>query len=130
MDSYSRRRRIHLLRQAKQICVQHGAAGLRTSTMAPLSHVRFWVFRSSWWPPLSLYLGYAIHKIAKMEHGAGKAARSKPCAMRWKQHRALEETEEDHEGDPIVYPEMELESEKENKDQNQSKPKHDGRRRI
>lgn len=27
--SYSRRRRIHLLRRAKQICVQHGAAGLR-----------------------------------------------------------------------------------------------------
>ncbi|TKC52425.1 hypothetical protein EI555_009982 [Monodon monoceros] len=44
--------------------------------------------------PSVMYLGYAIHKVAKMEHGEAdkKAHRSKPYAMHWKQHQALEET--------------------------------------
>ena len=121
--------------QSKFVCntKQPGCENVCYDAFAPLSHVRFWVFQIILVAtPSVMYLGYAIHKIAKMEHGDAdkKAARSKPYAMRWKQHRALEETEEDHEEDPMMYPEMELESEKENKDQNQSKPKHDGRRRI
>ncbi|KAI4533676.1 gap junction gamma-1 protein [Ovis aries] len=121
--------------QSKFVCntEQPGCENVCYDAFAPLSHVRFWVFQIILVAtPSVMYLGYAIHKIAKMEHGDAdkKAARSKPYAMRWKQHRALEETEEDHEEDPMMYPEMELESEKENKDQNQSKPKHDGRRRI
>ncbi|OBS58608.1 hypothetical protein A6R68_10268 [Neotoma lepida] len=121
--------------QSKFVCntEQPGCENVCYDAFAPLSHVRFWVFQIILVAtPSVMYLGYAIHKIAKMEHGEAdkKAARSKPYAMRWKQHRALEETEEDHEEDPMMYPEMELESEKENKEQSQPKPKHDGRRRI
>ncbi|OPJ71558.1 gap junction gamma-1 protein [Patagioenas fasciata monilis] len=80
-----------------------------------------------------MYLGYAIHKIARMvEHSeADRRIRSKSFSTRWKQHRGLEETEEDHEEDPMMYPEIELESERENKEQQPAaKAKHDGRRRI
>ncbi|ERE77622.1 gap junction gamma-1 protein [Cricetulus griseus] len=82
--------------------------------------MHFWVFQIiQVATPSVMYLGYAIHKIAKMEPGEAdkKAARIKPYAMPWKQHRALEETKEDYEEDPMMYPEMELESEKENKEQ-------------
>ncbi|KAK9396804.1 gap junction gamma-1 protein [Crotalus adamanteus] len=77
-----------------------------------------------------MYLGYAAHKIARIvEHGeTERKLRSKPLLMRWKQHRGLEEAEDDNEEDPMMYPEIEVESERENK-QNPSftKIKHDVR---
>lgn len=77
------------------------------------SHVRFQVFQIVLVAtPSVMNLGNGLHKITKMEHDkAGKkAAGSKPCAERWKQHRAHQETEEDHGKDPMMYPEMEVES--------------------
>ncbi|NXT28553.1 CXG1 protein, partial [Syrrhaptes paradoxus] len=122
--------------QSKFVCntEQPGCENVCYDAFAPLSHVRFWVFQIILIAtPSVMYLGYAIHKIARMvEHGeADRRIRSKSFSMRWKQHRGLEETEEDHEEDPMMYPEIELESERENKEQQApAKAKHDGRRRI
>ncbi|NXW58956.1 CXG1 protein, partial [Eurystomus gularis] len=122
--------------QSKFVCntEQPGCENVCYDAFAPLSHVRFWVFQIILVAtPSVMYLGYAIHKIARMvEHGeADRRIRSKSFSMRWKQHRGLEETEEDHEEDPMMYPEIELESERENKEQQPpAKAKHDGRRRI
>lgn len=122
--------------QSKFVCntEQPGCENVCYDAFAPLSHVRFWVFQiilvST---PSVMYLGYAIHKIARMvEHGeTERKIRSKPFPMRWKQHRGLEEAEDDHEEDPMMYPEIELESERENKENPPpAKAKHDGRRRI
>ncbi|KFP54420.1 Gap junction gamma-1 protein, partial [Cathartes aura] len=122
--------------QSKFVCntEQPGCENVCYDAFAPLSHVRFWVFQIILVAtPSVMYLGYAIHKIARMvEHSeADRRIRSKSFSMRWKQHRGLEETEEDHEEDPMMYPEIELESERENKEQQApAKAKHDGRRRI
>ncbi|KAK1210427.1 CXG1 protein, partial [Pygoscelis papua] len=122
--------------QSKFVCntEQPGCENVCYDAFAPLSHVRFWVFQIILVAtPSVMYLGYAIHKIARMvEHGeADRRIRSKSFSMRWKQHRGLEETEKDHEEDPMMYPEIELESERENKEQQApAKAKHDGRRRI
>ncbi|KAM6399275.1 gap junction gamma-1 protein [Rhynochetos jubatus] len=122
--------------QSKFVCntEQPGCENVCYDAFAPLSHVRFWVFQIILIAtPSVMYLGYAIHKIARMvEHGeTDRRIRSKSFSMRWKQHRGLEETEEDHEEDPMMYPEIELESERENKEQQApAKAKHDGRRRI
>ncbi|NXA56031.1 CXG1 protein, partial [Nothocercus julius] len=122
--------------QSKFVCntEQPGCENVCYDAFAPLSHVRFWVFQIILVAtPSVMYLGYAIHKIARMvEHSeADRRTRSKSFSMRWKQHRGLEETEEDHEEDPMMYPEIELESERENKEQPApAKAKHDGRRRI
>ncbi|KFW70181.1 Gap junction gamma-1 protein [Pygoscelis adeliae] len=122
--------------QSKFVCntEQPGCENVCYDAFAPLSHVRFWVFQIILVAtPSVMYLGYAIHKIARMvEHGeADRRIRSKSFSMRWKQHRGLEEAEEDHEEDPMMYPEIELESERENKEQQApAKAKHDGRRRI
>ncbi|NXW52332.1 CXG1 protein, partial [Nyctiprogne leucopyga] len=122
--------------QSKFVCntEQPGCENVCYDAFAPLSHVRFWVFQIILVAtPSVMYLGYAIHKIARMvEHSeTDRRSRNKSFSMRWKQHRGLEETEEDHEEDPMMYPEIELESERENKEQQApAKAKHDGRRRI
>ncbi|XP_064030641.1 gap junction gamma-1 protein [Pogoniulus pusillus] len=122
--------------QSKFVCntEQPGCENVCYDAFAPLSHVRFWVFQIILVAtPSVMYLGYAIHKIARMvEHGeADRRSRGKGFSVRWKQHRGLEDAEEDHEEDPMMYPEMELESERENKEQQApAKAKHDGRRRI
>ncbi|XP_061224897.1 gap junction gamma-1 protein [Neopsephotus bourkii] len=122
--------------QSKFVCntEQPGCENVCYDAFAPLSHVRFWVFQIILVAtPSVMYLGYAIHKIARMveRSEADRRIRSKSFSMRWKQHRGLEEAEEDHEEDPMMYPEIELESERENKEQQApGKAKHDGRRRI
>ncbi|NXC37537.1 CXG1 protein, partial [Penelope pileata] len=122
--------------QSKFVCntEQPGCENVCYDAFAPLSHVRFWVFQIILVAtPSVMYLGYAIHKIARtVEHGdADRRIRSKSFSVRWKQHRGLEEAEDDHEEDPMMYPEMELESERENKEPRAgAKAKHDGRRRI
>uniref|UniRef100_A0A8C3KU89 Gap junction protein n=1 Tax=Chrysolophus pictus TaxID=9089 RepID=A0A8C3KU89_CHRPC len=122
--------------QSKFVCntEQPGCENVCYDAFAPLSHVRFWVFQIILVAtPSVMYLGYAIHKIARMvEHSdVDRRFRSKSFSTRWKQHRGLEEAEDDHEEDPMMYPEIELESERENKEQQPPpKAKHDGRRRI
>ncbi|KFV18148.1 Gap junction gamma-1 protein, partial [Tauraco erythrolophus] len=104
--------------QSKFVCntEQPGCENVCYDAFAPLSHVRFWVFQIILVAtPSVMYLGYAIHKIARMvEHSeADRRIRGKSFSMRWKQHQ------------------MELENERENKEQQvPAKGKHDGRRRI
>ncbi|NXM31539.1 CXG1 protein, partial [Oxyruncus cristatus] len=122
--------------QSKFVCntEQPGCENVCYDAFAPLSHVRFWVFQIILVAtPSVLYLGYAIHKIARLvEHGeAGRRGRRRSLPIRWKQHRGLEEAEGDHEEDPMMYPEMEVESVRESKEkQSPAKAKHDGRRQI
>ncbi|KAM8947764.1 gap junction gamma-1 protein [Pelodytes ibericus] len=121
--------------QAKFVCntEQPGCENVCYDAFAPLSHVRFWVFQIILVAtPSLLYLCYAIHKIARTEEQNEYDKRTKPRSfpLRWKQHRGLEEAEDDNEEDPMMYPETELESERGNREVNRSKVKHDGRRRI
>ncbi|XP_007899685.1 gap junction gamma-1 protein [Callorhinchus milii] len=118
--------------QAKFVCntAQPGCENVCYDAFAPLSHVRFWVFQIILiTTPSVMYLGYAIHKIAKTEEDEERKKKKPVYAVRWKQHRALEEAEEDAIEDPILYPEIEIDNEKENKDQKKMH-KHDGRCRI
>ncbi|XP_069809417.1 gap junction gamma-1 protein isoform X2 [Dendropsophus ebraccatus] len=119
--------------QSKFMCntEQPGCENICYDTFAPLSHVRFWVFQIILvaTPPL-LYLGYAVHKIAKLEerNEHDRKARVRSSSLRWKQNRALEEVEDDNEEEPMMYPETEPDSDRGKL--NHSKIKHDGRRRI
>ncbi|XP_078501273.1 gap junction gamma-1 protein [Lissotriton helveticus] len=119
--------------QSKFVCNTQspGCENVCYDAFAPLSHVRFWVFQIILvTTPSLLYLCYAIHKIARMAERNEKRSKGKNMAVRWKRNRALEETEDDHEEDPMMYPEMEMESEKEIQSPDNDKTKHDGRRRI
>ncbi|KFP81980.1 Gap junction gamma-1 protein, partial [Acanthisitta chloris] len=63
--------------QSKFVCntEQPGCENVCYDAFAPLSHVRFWVFQIILVAtPSVLYLGYAIHKIARSV-GRGEAAR-------------------------------------------------------
>ncbi|XP_053555925.1 gap junction gamma-1 protein [Bombina bombina] len=120
--------------QAKFVCntEQPGCENVCYDAFAPLSHVRFWVFQIILvTTPSLLYLGYAVHKIARMEENNeyDKKTKQRPFPIRWKQHRSLEEVEGDNEEDPMMYPEIELESGR-RQQEFRSKSKHDGRRRI
>ncbi|XP_009074867.1 PREDICTED: gap junction gamma-1 protein [Acanthisitta chloris] len=122
--------------QSKFVCntEQPGCENVCYDAFAPLSHVRFWVFQIILVAtPSVLYLGYAIHKIARSV-GRGEAARRvgrRSLPVHWKQHRGLEEAEGDHEEDPMMYPELEVESVEESKEkQSPAEPRHDGRRQI
>uniref|UniRef100_UPI00398E5D2C gap junction gamma-1 protein-like n=1 Tax=Pristiophorus japonicus TaxID=55135 RepID=UPI00398E5D2C len=120
--------------QTKFVCNtgQPGCENVCYDAFAPLSHVRFWVFQIILIAtPSIVYLGYAAHKIAATEDvdDGGRKPKKQQYAVRWKQHRALEEAEDDNIEDPILYPEIELHSDKETKDE-KSLSRHDGRRRI
>ncbi|XP_032891277.1 gap junction gamma-1 protein [Amblyraja radiata] len=120
--------------QAKFVCNtnQPGCENVCYDAFAPLSHVRFWVFQIILIvTPSILYLGYAVHKITAKEDPEGGARKPKKhqYAVQWKQHRGLEEAEDDNIEDPILYPEIELHSDQGNKEQ-KNLNKHDGRRQI
>ncbi|XP_060704522.1 gap junction gamma-1 protein-like [Hemiscyllium ocellatum] len=120
--------------QTKFVCntQQPGCENVCYDSFAPLSHVRFWVFQIILIAtPSVIYLGYAVHKIAAAEdHEYGQRKPKKhQYAVQWRQHRALEEAEDDNIEDPILYPEIELHSDKENQD-HKHPTKHDGRRLI
>ncbi|XP_006000218.1 gap junction gamma-1 protein [Latimeria chalumnae] len=119
--------------QSKFVCntQQPGCENVCYDAFAPLSHVRFWVFQIILIAtPSVMYLGYAVHKIARIDQQDIKErkVKCKPFAMRWKQHRGLEDAEEDNEEDPMMYPELEVENEKSK--ESSTKIKHDGRRHI
>ncbi|KAG8446916.1 hypothetical protein GDO86_014387 [Hymenochirus boettgeri] len=110
-----------------------GCENVCYDAFAPLSHIRFWVFQiilvST---PSLLYLGCAINKISRTEELSEheKRAKHRMSSLRWKQHRSLEEAEDDGEEDPMMYPETEIESQVGNRQIHGRNIKHDGRRRI
>ncbi|XP_015217540.1 gap junction gamma-1 protein [Lepisosteus oculatus] len=127
--------------QSKFVCNtgQPGCENVCYDAFAPLSHVRFWVFQiivvST---PSLLYLCYAINKIARLEEGKGAAGGGgfgsrKPRGKMFlgrRQHRGIEEAEDDHEEDPMIYEEPEMESRSEATPRGKAKTRHDGRHRI
>ncbi|XP_069547915.1 gap junction gamma-1 protein-like [Brachyistius frenatus] len=134
--------------QSKFVCNsgQPGCENVCYDAFAPLSHVRFWVFQIILVAtPSLMYLGYAVNKIARAEEqadsgGVSGFSRRKPkrhhLAGR-KQHRAIEEAEDDNEEDPMIYEMAEGESDgggeaKGGSSDRQVKVKvrHDGRQRI
>ncbi|XP_070778661.1 gap junction gamma-1 protein isoform X2 [Enoplosus armatus] len=125
--------------QSKFVCNsgQPGCENVCYDAFAPLSHVRFWVFQIILVAmPSLMYMGYAVNKIARLDEakgGGGSAAPRKIC-FGARQHRGIEETEEDQEDDPMIYEVPEIEPPKRPRDPLQPTPRpkvrHDGRKRI
>ncbi|KAK7877387.1 hypothetical protein WMY93_031903 [Mugilogobius chulae] len=121
--------------QGKFVCntLQPGCENVCYDAFAPLSHVRFWIFQVIMiTTPTIMYLGYAMHKIARMDDSEYKIIRNRkskrmPIVSRgavWD----YEEAEDNGEEDPMIA--EEIEPEKLKKPEKGSEKKHDGRRRI
>ncbi|XP_028826337.1 gap junction gamma-1 protein-like [Denticeps clupeoides] len=114
--------------QSKFVCNsgQPGCENVCYDSFAPLSHVRFWVFQIILVAtPSLMYLGYAVNKITRMEEGPfSRRGARKLCLRGRRQHRGMEEAEDDQEEDPMIY---EAESHSEG---GKGKARHDGRQRI
>ncbi|KAL6474819.1 hypothetical protein MHYP_G00158590 [Metynnis hypsauchen] len=132
--------------QSKFVCntAQPGCENVCYDTFAPLSHVRFWVFQIILVAtPSLMYLGYAVNKIARLEEGKesviASQCKNRKLYPRRRQHRGIEEVEEDQQEDPIIYEAAEVESRSDGAPQGCGGPnaggtigktRHDGRQRI
>ncbi|KAK6483267.1 gap junction gamma-1 protein-like [Huso huso] len=118
--------------QSKFVCntQQPGCENVCYDAFAPLSHVRFWIFQiiliST---PSIMYLGFAMHKIARSadEDYNPKSKKRMPMVQRGA-NRDYEEAEDNGEEDPMIF--EDIEPEKEEKVEKKQKQQHDGRRRI
>uniref|UniRef100_A0A672GRI9 Gap junction protein n=1 Tax=Salarias fasciatus TaxID=181472 RepID=A0A672GRI9_SALFA len=120
--------------QSKFVCNsgQPGCENVCYDAFAPLSHVRFWVFQIILVAmPSLMYMGYAVNKIARLDEAKGGPRK---ICFGARQHRGIEETEEDQEDDPMIYEVPEIEPPKRPRDPLQPTPRpkirHDGRTRI
>uniref|UniRef100_UPI00398F4F39 gap junction gamma-1 protein-like n=1 Tax=Pristiophorus japonicus TaxID=55135 RepID=UPI00398F4F39 len=116
--------------QSKFVCntLQPGCENVCYDSFAPLSHVRFWVFQIIMISvPSIMYLGYAMHRIARVEGGRTPPPKKKMPIVHRGAARDYEEAEDDNEEDPMVCEEIEPEPEAAKKS---PEKKHDGRRRI
>ncbi|KAG7502798.1 gap junction gamma-1 protein-like [Solea senegalensis] len=119
--------------QSKFICNtnQPGCENVCYDAFAPLSHVRFWIFQVIMiTTPTIMYLGFAMHKIARMEDTEYRPSRNlkkrrMPIVSRGAV-RDYEEAEDNGEEDPMIAEEIEQEK----PDKAEKEKKHDGRRRI
>ncbi|KAM4623571.1 gap junction gamma-1 protein-like [Polymixia lowei] len=133
--------------QSKFICNsgQPGCENVCYDAFAPLSHVRFWVFQIILVAtPSLMYLGYAVNKIAAAEEqadgggtGLSQQKPKKPYLGTRRQHRGIEDAEDDQEEDPMIYEVAEMESDGGGGTerggggaQGKVKVRHDGRQRI
>lgn len=128
--------------QSKFTCntKQPGCDNVCYDSFAPLSHVRFWVFQIIMIStPSVMYLGYAIHKIARTsEHDEEKTNKQhrRNLRSRWRDADRTEEGGDDGDCDdtePMMYSDtLELQEAKAEMEQTPSRDamKHDGRRRI
>lgn len=119
--------------QSKFVCntQQPGCENVCYDAFAPLSHVRFWIFQIIMVAtPSVLYLGFAMHRIARMPESSRRrtppARRARMPVVRRGAGRDYEEAEDDNEEDPMIFEEIEVEKEK----SPEGGEKHDGRRRI
>uniref|UniRef100_A0A4W4GRB7 Gap junction protein n=1 Tax=Electrophorus electricus TaxID=8005 RepID=A0A4W4GRB7_ELEEL len=117
---------------------QPGCDNVCYDAFAPLSHLRFWVFQIIMIStPSVMYLGYAIHKIAR-------ASEEEERKLHWQRLRnerrgrwqdephlneVLEEDEDDEVLEPMIYA-NELKAQEPKPQNDQKDVKHDGRRRI
>ncbi|XP_056119971.1 gap junction gamma-1 protein [Rhinichthys klamathensis goyatoka] len=113
---------------------QPGCENVCYDAFAPLSHVRFWIFQIILiTTPTIMYLGFAMHKIARMDDEEYRPRNKKRMPMINRgANRNYEEAEDDGEEDPMMMEEILSEKEKAPDKQAPEKPahKHDGRRRI
>lgn len=135
--------------QSKFVCNsgQPGCENVCYDAFAPLSHVRFWVFQIILVAtPSLMYLGYAVNKIAHAEEQADsrgtrgflqKKVKKKHYVGGRRQHRGIEEAEDDQEEDPMIYEMAEMESDgsgaalgNDGDGKDKTKVRHDGRQRI
>ncbi|KAM6945406.1 gap junction gamma-1 protein-like [Aplochiton taeniatus] len=123
--------------QSRFVCNtgQPGCENVCYDAFAPLSHVRFWVFQVILiTTPTIMYLGFAMHKIARMDDSDYRPQRRRmPGLMLEAPHggaRDYEEAEENREDDPMIVEQMEEEQKEEKKTPGGAVRKHDGRRRI
>lgn len=128
--------------QAKFTCntKQPGCDNVCYDSFAPLSHVRFWVFQIIMIStPSVMYLGYAIHKIARDSEDDAertKKGHKRNLRSRWRDVDRTEEEDDNGEcGDtePMMYSDvLELQEAKPEAEKmlNREVMKHDGRRRI
>ncbi|XP_060731427.1 gap junction protein gamma 2 [Tachysurus vachellii] len=128
--------------QSKFTCntKQPGCDNVCYDSFAPLSHIRFWVFQIIMIStPSVMYLGYAIHKIARFsdnDHEQKKKQHRKNVRSRWMDVDQMEEDDDNGDFDdmePMMYrEELELQETKTGMENNTriDKTKHDGRRRI
>lgn len=121
--------------QSKFVCntQQPGCENVCYDAFAPLSHVRFWIFQIiSITTPTIMYLGFAMHRIARMDDSEYKPARPRkrmPVVTRGAA-RDYEEAEDNGEEDPMIEEEIEMEKDKDKETEKTPGKKHDGRRRI
>lgn len=121
--------------QSKFVCntQQPGCENVCYDAFAPLSHVRFWIFQVIMiTTPTIMYLGFAMHKIARMDDSeyqplSRNRKKRMPIVSRGAV-RDYEEAEDNGEEDPMIA--EEIEPEKPDKVDKGTEKKHDGRRRI
>ncbi|ROI16566.1 Gap junction gamma-1 protein [Anabarilius grahami] len=122
---------------------QPGCDNVCYDSFAPLSHVRFWVFQIIMIStPSVMYLGYAIHKIARTseeEWCKRQIYQKRNRHSQWRNGHHLAEVcgnveEEDEDAEPMIYEEDTLDVQEvkpeTDKGKGQDPVKHDGRRRI
>uniref|UniRef100_G3P3M5 Gap junction protein n=1 Tax=Gasterosteus aculeatus TaxID=69293 RepID=G3P3M5_GASAC len=84
--------------------------------------------------PSLMYMGYAVNKIARIGGGGYTHRKPRKICFGARQHRGIEETEDDQEDDPMIYEVPEIEPPKRPRDPLQPAPRpkirHDGRKRI
>ncbi|XP_010764398.1 gap junction gamma-2 protein [Notothenia coriiceps] len=115
---------------------QPGCDNVCYDAFAPLSHVRFWVFQIIMIStPSIMYVGYAIHKIARISEADRKKLhrlrKKRTPHSRWRESHHLDdvlEGDEDDDAEPMIFEDsLEVQEAKTEPAQPQ---KHDGRRRI
>lgn len=122
---------------------QPGCDNVCYDSFAPLSHVRFWVFQIIMIStPSVMYLGYAIHKIARTseeEWCKRQIYQKRNRHSQWRNGHHLAEVcgnaeEEEEDAEPMIYKEDTLDVQEvkpeTDKGKGQDPVKHDGRRRI
>nr|XP_055059044.1 gap junction protein gamma 2 [Misgurnus anguillicaudatus]XP_055059045.1 gap junction protein gamma 2 [Misgurnus anguillicaudatus] len=119
---------------------QPGCNNVCYDSFAPLSHMRFWVFQIIMIStPSVMYLGYAIHKIARTseeERRKHQRHQKRNLHGRWRDGHHLDEVleEEDDDAEPMIYQDDTLDAQEVKPDvdtaNGQNSVKHDGRRKI
>uniref|UniRef100_A0A3B5N189 Gap junction protein n=1 Tax=Xiphophorus couchianus TaxID=32473 RepID=A0A3B5N189_9TELE len=118
--------------QSKFVCntQQPGCENVCYDAFAPLSHVRFWIFQVIMiTTPTIMYLGFAMHKIARMDDTEYRPIRNKKKRMPIVSRGAVrdyEEAEDNGEEDPMIAEEIEPDK----PEKKEKETKHDGRRQI
>ncbi|XP_062852861.1 gap junction gamma-1 protein-like [Trichomycterus rosablanca] len=120
--------------QSEFVCnsLQPGCENVCYDAFAPLSHRRFWVFQIiTISTPSIMYLGFAMHKIARMQDDDYRS-HGKKRAKQNSRHN-YEERDESDEEVPMVTEERDPSEKEKNKtvpEKQSTSVKHDGRRRI